>query len=149
MKLRSINVVIVALSLALAAGCQTGRHSTSGFRLPPDGDAARGKLAFVTHKCHNCHTVSGVELPKPEVEGTIPIPLGGSVSAAVSDGHLFSSIAYPSYKLANHPKEQTTVDGKSRMPRHAEQMTIRELTDIVEFLQAHYQISELASPAYY
>jgi mono/diheme cytochrome c family protein len=147
--MRCVQFVIAVLSVIWLAGCQTGRRSTSGFRLPPDGDAERGKLAFVAHKCHDCHTVAGVDLPKSEAEGTIPIPLGGPVAAAVSDSHLFTSIAYPAYKLANFPKEQTTVNGRSRMPPCAERMTVREITDIVEFLQAHYEIREVARPAYY
>lgn len=147
--MRCFQFVFAALSVIWLAGCQTGRRSTAGFRLPPDGDAERGKLAFVAHKCHDCHTVAGADLPKSEAEGTILIPLGGPVATAVSDSYLFTSIAYPSYKLATFPKELTTVDGHSRMPACGERMTIREITDIVEFLQAHYELREVARPAYY
>lgn len=147
--MRWLSGSIIVLTLAGGPACQTGRHATSGFRLPPGGDAEKGKLAFVAHKCHDCHTVSGVDLPKSAAEGTIPIPLGGPVMTAVTDAHLLTSIAYPSYKLANYPKAQTTVDGRSRMPQCAERMTMRELTDIVEFLQAHYELREMSRPAYY
>jgi hypothetical protein len=132
-------------------GCQTGRHSTAGFHLPPDGQAERGRLAFVANKCHDCHTVSGVELPDPPPGSPKPIPLGGVVRAAIPDSHLFTSVVHPSYKLANYPIEEVTVQGRSLMPSYAESMTVSELTDIVEFLQAHYQVRETArpSPAYF
>lgn len=145
---RSLVVTVLA---AASFGCQTGRYSTGGFRLPPDGEADRGRLAFVANKCHDCHTVSGVELPDPPPGSPKPIPLGGVVRAAIPDSHLFTSVVYPSYRLAGYPKEETTAQGQTRMPSYAESLTVRELTDIVEFLQAHYKVRETArpSPAYY
>jgi hypothetical protein len=103
----------IAVLFFFAAGCQKDRYSTSGFRLPPDGSAERGKVAFVAHNCNNCHTVHGVELPKPEGTQPVSVPLGGAVPSARSDGYLFASIAYPSYKLASYPKGEITETGKA------------------------------------
>lgn len=147
----SLKLSLLTVLAAAGIGCQTGRYSTAGFHLPPDGQAERGRLAFVANKCHDCHTVAGVELPDPPPGSPNPIPLGGVVRAAISDSHLFTSVVHPSYKLANYPKDEVAKQGQSRMPSYAESMTVRELTDIVEFLQAHYQVRETArpSPAYY
>ncbi len=147
----SLKIPVLAVLAAAGFACQTGRYSTAGFHLPPGGEADRGRLAFVANKCHDCHTVSGVELPDPPPGSPKPIPLGGVVRAAIPDSHLFTSIVHPSYKLARYPKEEVTMKGQSRMPSYADSMTVRELTDIVEFLQAHYQVRETVrpSPAYY
>ncbi|HUK19485.1 MAG TPA: cytochrome c [Bryobacteraceae bacterium] len=135
-----------AVLALLLGGCEPGPHSSSGFRLP-EGNAQRGKAAFVAYGCHSCHQVSGVDLPKPTVQPPVPVVLGGVVEQPMTDGYLVTSIIYPSYKLASYPKEQITVNGQSRMPHYADKMTVQELTDIVAFLQAQYVIRR-ATPEY-
>src|SRR5579883_1177437 len=88
----SRRAVLAAISLAVLAGCESGRHASTGFRLPPDGDAERGKAAFVAFGCAACHEVAG---------------------------------------------------GDSRMPHYAETMTVRQLTDLVAFLQSRYSVRHL------
>jgi mono/diheme cytochrome c family protein len=141
---------IVLALFAFGAACQTGRNSASGFRLPPDRDAHRGMVAFAMHGCTECHTVSGVALPQPEKPPVQPIVLGGKVHTPISDGYLFTSIAYPDYRLASYPRDRITVNGHSRMPHYTERMTVQELADIVEFLQANYRLTEMPPyPAYF
>ena len=139
MRLPAVFIGLVFLTTSVA--CQSGRHSNFGFRLPPGGDAERGKTAFVAHQCHTCHQVSGVDLPKPTAQPSVPVVLGGSVIAPKADGYLVTSIVYPSYQLVGYPKEQVAEDGQSRMPAHGG-LTVQELTDIVEFLQAHYEVRD-------
>lgn len=128
----------LAMLLAASVACGSGRHSSSAFRLPPDGDAEKGKAAFVALGCHSCHEVSGVDLPRPTVKPAVPVVLGGTVDARLSDAYLVTSIIYPSCELAPYPKDQITDHGQSRMPAYADQMTLRQLTDVVAFLQSRY-----------
>jgi sulfur-oxidizing protein SoxX len=131
---------LVCLFLALFVfSCEPGTHSSNGFRLP-EGNAQRGKAAFLAYGCHTCHAVSGVDLPKPTVQPPVPVILGGIVGSPVTDGYLVTSIIYPSYQLASYPKDQVAVHGQSRMPQFAGKMTVQELTDIVAFLQSQYVI---------
>ena len=57
--------LLVITILCSAAGCGGGPKSAKGFTLP-DGDAERGKDAFLSFHCYDCHSVSGVELPEAE-----------------------------------------------------------------------------------
>lgn len=67
--------VIAALGL-LVSGCPKASKSPRNFRLP-EGDAANGKVAFITLNCINCHTVDGVELTKSDEKGETTLALGG------------------------------------------------------------------------
>lgn len=134
--------LLVFAALLSTVACDSGRHSSAGFRLSPDGDIARGRTAFVALGCHSCHHVSGVDLPQPTVKPPVPVVLGGEVDREMTDGYLVTSIIYPSYVLAHYPTEQITSGGKSRMPCLADNMTVRQLTDIVAFLQSRYTLRE-------
>ncbi|MBL0160513.1 MAG: c-type cytochrome [Bryobacterales bacterium] len=133
---RSLRFALAAI-LLLAAGCANGRRSPSGFRLP-SGDTERGKLAFVKNDCQTCHEVSGTDLPKPTAKPPVPVLLGGDIDIYKTDGYLVTSIINPSHQIVRGPKELLTVGFESRMPSRASDMTVQELADIVEFLQAHY-----------
>jgi mono/diheme cytochrome c family protein len=130
--------ILAVLALAIC-GCEPGPHSASGFRLP-DGNAQRGKAAFVAYGCHTCHEVAGSDLAKPTVQPPVPVILGGVVERPMTDGYLTTSIVNPSYKIAGYPREQVAVNGRSRMPHYADRMTVQDLTDIVAFLQSQYTV---------
>ena len=130
---------LFAILAVLLAGCEQGPHSSSGFRLP-EGNAAKGKAAFVAYGCHTCHEVPGTDLPKPTVQPPVPVILGGIVEQPITDGYLVTSIIYPSYRLAARPKDQITEHGHSRMPGFTDKMTVQDLADIVAFLQSRYVI---------
>ena len=145
--LRSSCFLAMAALLGAGVACNSGRHSSSGFRLPADGDVQRGQVAFVSLGCSDCHRVAGVDLPRPTVQPPVPVVLGGEVYREVTDGYLTTSIIHPSYQLAYYPKDQITSHGQSRMPHYTERLTVRELTDLVAFLQAHYTVVQV-SPSY-
>ena len=130
----------VAAFLVLSMGCGSGRRSSAGFRLPDDGDPARGKVAFTALECPTCHEVSGVDLPRPTVHPPVPVVLGGEVNKDMTDGYLVTAIIYPNYRLAPYPKPLITSGGRSRMPSYADRITVRQMTDVVAFLQAHYTV---------
>jgi mono/diheme cytochrome c family protein len=112
------------------------RSSPAGFRLP-EGNPDAGRLAFVDLKCTTCHTVKAVEdMPAPTVE--TPVALGGFNILPRTNGEVTSDIIVPSAHFAEgYPAWQVQVGGHSKMPQYAEQMTVRQLADLVAFLQSH------------
>lgn len=118
--------VVVLVSLA---GCQGARRSPSGFRLPP-GDAAAGKQAFVDLKCYTCHSVQGEELPAASAPQVIE--LGGNKVLPPTDGDITTDIILPS----SHFSSQWKGGGRSPMPDYTRTMTVRQLADLVAFVQS-------------
>ena len=134
-------ILAVAGLLAAGAACQSTRTSTDAFHLLADGNIDRGRAAFTDLGCHSCHEVAGVDLPRPTVQPPVPVTLGGQVSARLSDAYLVTSILNPSHDLAPYPKAQITTAGQSRMPSYTDRMTVRQLTDVVAFLQVNYSVT--------
>lgn len=145
MKHKGIWVVATVL-VTLLAGCG-GRHSPIGFRLPADGDIERGRAAFVALECSNCHTIPGVVLEASPKFDLGPIPLGGEVREVRTDGFLVTSIIHPSHIQVRSPREEMmTPEGESRMPDYTDRMTVRQLVDVVAFLQSKYRVVPGPSP---
>ena len=137
------NALLIAVIFCGLIACDSGPRSPIGFRLP-EGDVGKGRAAFVELQCNSCHTVDEVDLPDPVV---IPTPsalvvLGGQVFEIRTDGYLVTSIINPSHKLARgFDQEQiTTTTGESRMPDYSDIMTVRQLIDLVAFLQSRYTV---------
>jgi sulfur-oxidizing protein SoxX len=129
-------------------GCDSGPKSSKGFTLP-DGDTAQGKVEFLAFRCFDCHSVAGVELPgQGESEQTL-VALGGEVSRIKTYGELVTSVINPSHRLAKGfvPKG-TAEEGKSTMTTYNDAMTVRQLIDLVAFLQSHYELREY-EPTHY
>jgi hypothetical protein len=147
--LRFAKLLPIVVLLGGAVACDSGWHSSAGFRLPANGDVERGKVAFVQLGCNRCHEVSGTNLPKPTVQPEVPVVLGGVVPGEVTDGYLVTSIINPSYALALYPKEKITAAGKSRMPEYSGTMSVAQLVDTVAFLQSRYTVERpMARPTY-
>ena len=118
-------------------GCSPGPQSAQGFRLPA-GDAQAGRTAFEQLGCVSCHTVEGAEFPAAP-EGAIAVRLGGRVLRVRTYGELVTAIIHPSEDLAKgYPRETVAPDGESLMANYNETMTVRQLIDIVAFLQPTY-----------
>jgi hypothetical protein len=72
---------------------------------------------------------------------SVPVVLGGKVHYARTDGELAGAIVHPSYRLAvGYEREAVTSGGLSRMGDFTEAMTVRELIDLVAFLQSRHEI---------
>jgi sulfur-oxidizing protein SoxX len=146
--LRRFQLLALSGLLSGLVACSPSRYSSRSFALPSDGDPERGKLAFVELGCNACHDVAGVTLPAPAVRPVFNVPLGGEVPKRFSDAYLVTSIISPSHHIAPYPKEQVMENGKSRMPTYADRITVRQLTDLVAFLQANYRL-RVPPPEYY
>ena len=134
-------VICVAALALLVAACNSGLKSSRGFRLP-DGDADKGRTAFVDLKCFACHQVEGVELPAAIASQDRVIKLGGPVSRVRTYGDLTASIIHPSYSLSEAFAEKPPADKISPMPEFNEVMTVAQLVHLVSFLQPHYTLLE-------
>jgi sulfur-oxidizing protein SoxX len=138
--MRTLTVAALAWFVLSMMACDAGPKSSMGFRLP-DGDIEKGKAAFVELKCNLCHTVAGAELPSPEVIPPVMVNLGGQVRNIKTYGDLVTSIINPSHRLARgYKKESISTDGKSRMTDYTEVMTVRQMINLVAFLQSQYEI---------
>jgi hypothetical protein len=138
----SIALLTTVMLYGLIA-CDSGPRSPVGFLLP-DGEVELGKAAFVELECNSCHSVDGVDLPPPTLIplSSASVVLGGQVFEIRTDGYLVTSIINPSHKLASglDKEEITTSTGESRMPDYSDIMTVRQLIDLVAFLQSRYTV---------
>jgi hypothetical protein len=136
-----ISILTLLLTSVLAlSGCDEDRTmSERGFRLP-EGDPMAGRETFLYMHCNQCHTIKGEELPT--IPGFEPfVELGGSVTRVKTYGELVTAVINPSHKLAEgYAKDLVSEDGKSKMYVYNGFMTVQELTDLVMFLQPHYDV---------
>jgi L-cysteine S-thiosulfotransferase len=133
--------VFALMLLGLFAACDRPPKSGKGFVFP-EGDAARGKTAFVELKCYTCHRVDGADstIPPPEVETELVILLGGETSRMRTYGDLVTSVIHPSYAISERVTGPRKWEMKeSPMPAVNDQMTVMQLLDIVTFLQPRYR----------
>lgn len=133
-------VFVLAPALAfLLAGCYAGPKSGKGFHLP-EGSIENGKAAFLALHCNTCHRVDGVVLPPPVGTAPTNIVLGGEVTVIRTYGELVTAVINPSHGLAPGFKKEQINDGKlSPMPEFNDTMTVRQMIDLVAFLQSRYR----------
>ena len=128
------------IALAALAGC--GGGASSDLHLPK-GDPEQGRELFISLGCIGCHTVTGADLPEPAERGTIKVRLGTKVGRSLSYGQLVTAVVNPSHRLATrYRKDEVSEDGESLMETYNDTMTVTQLTDLVAFLQAHYERAE-------
>lgn len=125
----------------LIVGCPMSEKSPLGFRLP-EGSIWKGKTAFVDLGCIQCHSVVDEDLmPELTTPRKVHVVLGGEVTRVKTYGQLVTSIINPSHVISAKPQsEYTDSEGKSLMPDFSEAMTVRQMIDIAEFLQARYEV---------
>ena len=78
----------------------------------------------------------------------MPVHLGGPVHGIVADGELVTSIINPSHRIsARYELAAVKTGSLSRMGDFTEGMSVRELADLVAYLQSRYIV--VAPPAHY
>ena len=143
--MRSAWGYVLAVVLASSLACESGRRSSSGFRLP-EGDVERGRAAVLELKCHACHDVAGADFPEPVADPPVPVPLGGERPFAPTDGQFVTAIINPSHSLAyGYVRELVESGGESRMANYNEIMAVEQLVDIVAFLHSIYGVTPPAT----
>lgn len=107
----------------------------------PEGDAEAGKQVFAELKCYACHEVVGEDYPDPSAITPTFVPLGAT-GEQKPRLYLVESIIAPSHQFAQPrpPAGQTSSEQnikagtRSRMSDYSEQLTVRELCDLVSYL---------------
>jgi hypothetical protein len=137
---RVLCALTIVFSAAALQACATdwGR----GVHLP-QGDADRGRQAFVDLRCPACHEIAGFD-PPPSIVARTRVMLGGQTARIKTYGDLVTSIANPSHRLARgYPPETVTVDGVPLMSLIYlnDVMTVQQLVDLVAFLQTDYEVA--------
>jgi len=137
--MRTLHISIAACALAFVAACEKTDSVQVEVYLPA-GDVARGAEHFVSLGCVSCHTVTGVELPEPEDRGPVRVRLGSRTGKTMSYGKLVTAVVNPSHRLsARYRDDEVSEEGESLMTVYNDVMTVTQLTDIVAFLEAHYE----------
>lgn len=136
-------------ALIISMGCTPAPKSGKGFTLP-DGNVEQGKATYVALQCNACHKISGVDqLAAEGDDAKEPIALGGEVARIKTYGELVTSVINPSHRLAKgYPIEDVSIAGQSTMKNYNDVMTVKQLTDLVAFLQSKYSLIKY-EPTYY
>lgn len=140
MTARCLSAFSLSLCLALGA-CSDQAKPVQGFVLPP-GDIEAGQQVFIAYRCFSCHSIPDVELPERNVEPPFEIVLGGKILRVNNYGELLTSVVYPDHVLSPKYQSQLKAAGKeanmTTMPYFGDTMTVTELINLVEFLNAQY-----------
>ncbi len=137
--------LLVALMGTVLAGCQ--RENTE-FALPK-GNVEAGKQAFIEFRCNDCHSIADIEHTGVEVAvqsmgkattGRVLVKLGGITPRYRSHAELVAAVVNPSHKISTaYPRHQAIT--QSPMRTYNQVMSVENLIDIVEFLQAEYDVT--------
>lgn len=150
--IRNLGILSTFAALLTISACSDSERQihSRGFHLP-NGDFELGKEIFVSFKCHECHTVYGVDLPdrSPSKTQAKPVEIGGKVRKIRSYGELVASIidpdhvVSPAYLATLSEEERKEKSGRSPMPAVNEDMTVQQLVDLAAFLFTTYQKNEV------
>jgi L-cysteine S-thiosulfotransferase len=124
----------------LASGCAF--TPTFGFPIQ-EGDIDAGRQAFIDHRCHQCHSVADVSLPALAGASAVMLELGGETTYVRSYAELVTSIINPNHVISERFRDRQLREGvlplESPMPMpHIDNMTVRQLIDLVAFLDSRY-----------
>ena len=109
-------------------------EATASFELPEEVNPEDGMDVFDAMKCWECHGgVKGFE--DKVVEGGGKVGPDISNIAAIQDAqYLYESIVFPN-KVIVKGEGFTGEDGKTKMPEFHDTLTIRQLYDLIAFMQ--------------
>ena len=139
-----------ALTIAVAPATAQSPHHHHGHAVPPsgghhhgapagwkftlpEGDAAKGRDAFIRLGCYACHEVKGQEFPGATVAGDVGPEL--SEMAAHHEAEFFAEAIVNPNAVVDEPRWRAH-DGTSKMPSFNHVMTVQELVDLVAFLKS-------------
>jgi L-cysteine S-thiosulfotransferase len=131
---------IALISGLLIVSCAPKEDSPTGFILPP-GDAMTGQTTFAALGCINCHKVDGVSFTgSDEIQSELIVTLGGKQPRVKTYGQLVTAIIHPNAAILKNDERYMNTQGDSLMPDYTQLMTVQQMTDLVTFLQEHYDI---------
>lgn len=133
------------LLVAVLLGACTVLQPTPGVTYLPEGDVETGKAAFVDLKCHQCHSVSGKQIQPPEADkASVYLDLGGKIHRINSFSELVRAVVSPNHIISGKYLQQLddiskTGEIESPMPDFIDKMTVKQLIDLMAFLNKHYE----------
>jgi len=82
-----------------------------------------------------------MDLPAPVADPVVPVVLGGKIPRPRTDGEIVTSVIFASHRLAPGYSRYLIQSGDlSRMPDYNDSLTVRQLADLVAFLQSRYEV---------
>jgi hypothetical protein len=63
----------------------------------------------------------------------------------ITDGYLVTSMINASHHFGPYPSKRISSEGGSRMPAYQDELAVRELIDLVAFLQSRYDVRSASS----
>ena len=142
-RFRPILVIFALTFSSLSLGVS---EDSAGFRFP-GGDSEFGREAFISLNCMQCHTVTDVVLPEPKGKRLLSLPLGKVPRFARKYEDLIKAITNPRHVIGEQYKailNEAEANGgiEPMMPELTEDMTARQLMDLVAFLNEVYENSQ-------
>jgi sulfur-oxidizing protein SoxX len=130
-------LTVIGVFVMFLAGCD---FIARGFSLPA-GDVEAGKIVYTEMQCHSCHQLPNIaQLPATD-GNTISVKLGGEVSKARTYGQLVTSVINPSHRISRRWEPQNSdAAGNSSMRNYNDVMTVKQLIDVVSFLESQYEL---------
>jgi cytochrome c2 len=134
---------LILLLATGTAGLTAAEPAEKGFRFP-GGDADAGRDAFVKLNCVQCHSVAKTDLAAPKTARKLHLTLAEKVLFVKKYEDLITAITNPKHVVANryrqyltHPEQQGEIE--PIMPNLTKDMTVRQLMDIVTFLDESFR----------
>jgi len=137
-------VFVFILFIALMSGCV---KESKGFVLP-EGDLEVGRATFEALNCNACHSIADIQWQGQDEE--LKLPLGGETQRIKTYGELVTSVINPSHKISkSFEGELVDSAGNSKMKVYNDIITVKELVDLVAFLQSEYKVIVPEQQYYY
>lgn len=134
-----MKLICLIPGICLLGACD-GDSQSKGFSLPK-GDAAAGQEVFQVLQCTDCHSVREVEFVASDTKPEMDLQLGGKMRKVYTYGELVTSIINPSHKISRRfPGKDLVENSASKMRNYNDVLTVSELSDLVAFLEAHYEL---------
>ena len=144
MKKSYLFVLLISLLFAyIPAGHLTAEPAGKSFRFP-GGDSETGRTAFIGLSCVQCHTVANVDLPDLKGNRRLDLTLGKEIRFVKNYEGLITAITNPKHVVTEQYRAILTkaeVQGSIEplMPDFTNDMSARQLIDIVAFLDEAYR----------
>lgn len=144
MKKPNLYSLLLLLALPLPGLFSSDSAPQAGGYRFPGGDATAGREAFLRLNCVQCHSVSQVELPEPKGKRRLELTLANEIRFVKNYEDLVTAITNPKHVVAEQYRAILTnaeLQGgiKPLMPDFTNEMSVRQLMDIVSFLDEVYR----------
>lgn len=143
-KLRLLLILPILLVSGLA-GLVAAEPAENGFRFP-GGDPEAGREAFIKLNCIQCHSVAKVEMGDLKAARRLEFALAGKLRFVKKTEDIITAITNPKHVITQQYKDilsKTEQQGgiEPLMPDLTKDMSVRQLMDIVAFLDEAYRKS--------